>query len=94
MTIRDGLNLVDKYKEIYKESYRDIKLEHNGNSLKNLSGESMTLGLFEDDLEPYKDIENIEYSSIVIGHMIILKDYELLDSSTININLPLYKLKI
>lgn len=94
MTIKDGLDLVDKYKRIYEEEYRDIKLENGGVNIKNLNMNNMTLGLLEDNLELYRGMEGIEYSAIIIGHQPILKEYELLDSDTINLHLPVYKLKI
>lgn len=88
MSMQAALNLVEKYKRIYQEEYKDIKLLHGGSPLRDAGGKPVTLGELERCVENKPTKFNPENVMIIIGENVILNEYELLDSDTINIHCP------
>lgn len=88
MSMQDVLNLIEKYKKIYTEEYKDIKLQHGGSPLRDTGGKAVTLGELERCVENKPSRLNPENVMIIIGETVLLKGYELLDSDTINIHSP------
>jgi hypothetical protein len=95
MSVEDGLNFVEKFKRIYPNDYRDIKLSHGGSHFVKLIDDSyhysyFTVGDLEDKLNSYKDVPNISYMGVTINGKIILNDWELLGSDEINLHCPVF----
>lgn len=86
MMLHNIIAIIDKYKRIYPDDYKNIVLENGGVPLRNSLGVDTTLGYVENIIKRHNIKDNLEYIPVLIGDEVLINKYELLDSSTINIH--------
>lgn len=88
MSIRDAIEFVEKFKKIYPNDYEDISLSHGGKYFLKEDGHYYKMADLEEDLQRYRNKNDIQYKALVIKDELILNKYELLDISNINLHCP------
>lgn len=87
MSIKRAMEIVEEFKQIYPDDYRDIRIDIKGN-YRDINNKPYTLFNLEVDLGRYEYKKDIEYIALKINDHIVLDEYELLDINTINLHSP------
>jgi len=91
MTIVSAKEMVEKYKSIYPDSYQDIYILVASKHIKK-DDKLFTLGAFEKQI--CVNFRYPNWTEIRIDGMSLLDEYDLEDSSQINIHVPINELVI
>ena len=86
MSIQDARNLINRFKKIYPNDYKDINLEHGGVHLIKMGNLEKRLKIYKNDKYASKYLDDIALS---IQNQLILNEYDFLDIATINLYSPI-----